>query len=83
MNLDLFGPQSTPSQHAAKREQAVLLAEALARLPDEFREVLVLRHLEELTFQEVAKRMNRGDSGVYKLWVRALAALREVMEGAQ
>jgi RNA polymerase sigma-70 factor (ECF subfamily) len=81
MNIDLFVPQSTPSQHASKREQAVLLAEALAKLPDEMREVLVLRHLEELTFLEVAKRMNRGESGVYKLWVRALAALRETMTG--
>jgi RNA polymerase sigma-70 factor (ECF subfamily) len=83
MNIDLFVPQSTPSQHAARREQAVLLAEALGRLPDEFREVLVLRHLEELTFQEVANRMNRGESGVYKLWVRALAALREAIGAVQ
>src|SRR5262249_19209353 len=39
---------STPSSRAARREQAVLLADALAELPPDYREVLVLRHLEHL-----------------------------------
>src|SRR4051812_48369217 len=45
---------STPSQHAVRREQAVLLADALDRLPDNYREVIILRHLESLSFADVA-----------------------------
>src|SRR5579875_1247911 len=46
--------QSTPSDQAARREQAVLLAEALKALPADYEEVIVLRHLEGLSFAEVA-----------------------------
>ncbi len=67
---------STPSQHASRREQAVLLAEALRGLSEDHREVIVLRHLEALTFPEVAARMGRSEDSVQKLWVRALANLR-------
>jgi RNA polymerase sigma-70 factor, ECF subfamily len=75
-----FALQSTPSQHVAQREQGVLLAEALARLPADYREVVILRHFEELTFPEVAKRMERTVDSVQKLWVRALANLKQAMQ---
>jgi RNA polymerase sigma-70 factor (ECF subfamily) len=77
----LVAVQSTPSHQAARREQAVLLADALARLPADYREALVLRHLEGLTFPEVAGRMDRTVDSVQKLWVRALARLRGLLGG--
>jgi RNA polymerase sigma-70 factor (ECF subfamily) len=73
---------STPSQRASRREQAVLLADALGRLPEDYREVIILRHLEGIAFAEVAGRMGRSVDSVQKLWVRALASLRSTMEGA-
>ena len=79
LDRGLLAPGSTPSQHAARREQGVLLAEALAKLPEDYREVVVLRHLEELSFPEVARRMDRSEDSVQKLWVRALARLRQAM----
>jgi RNA polymerase sigma-70 factor, ECF subfamily len=72
----LAAKQSSPSHEAARREQGVLLAEALGRLPADYREVLILRHLEGLPFPEVARRMNRTPGSVEKLWIRALARLR-------
>jgi RNA polymerase sigma-70 factor, ECF subfamily len=77
MNGDLADSQSTPSQHVSRREQSVLLAEALDRLSEDYREVIILRHLEALSFPEVAARMNRSENSVQKLWVRALASLRQ------
>jgi RNA polymerase sigma-70 factor (ECF subfamily) len=70
---------SSPSQGAARREQAVLLADALERLPPDYREVIVLRHLEGLPFADVAQRMGRSQDAVKKLWPRALARLRDLM----
>jgi RNA polymerase sigma-70 factor (ECF subfamily) len=67
---------STPSRQAARREEGVLLANQLAGLPDDYREVVVLRHLEELTFPEIADRMGRSVDSVKKLWARGLARLR-------
>jgi RNA polymerase sigma-70 factor (ECF subfamily) len=78
----LVAPGSSPSQRAVRREQAVLLADALAGLPEAYREVLVLRHLEGLSFPEVARRMGRGLNSVAKLWPRALARLRQLLGGA-
>jgi RNA polymerase sigma-70 factor (ECF subfamily) len=72
----LTAPGSSPSRQAARREQAVLLADALKRLPHDYREVLILRHLHGLTFPEVAERLGRTDDSVQKLWIRALARLR-------
>ena len=57
-------------------KQAVL--DALQRLPEDYREVLILRHLEGLTFPEVARRMERTQDSVEKLWLRGLARLRKV-----
>ena len=79
LDRGLIADQSSPSQQAARREQAVLLADALGELPDDYREVIVLRHLDGLTFPEVAGRMGRSVGAVEKLWMRALAQLRQIM----
>jgi RNA polymerase sigma-70 factor (ECF subfamily) len=68
-----------PSQQAARRERAVLLADALQQLPDDYGEVIILRHFEGLTFPEVAVRMQRSVDVVKKLWPRALARLRRLL----
>jgi RNA polymerase sigma-70 factor, ECF subfamily len=38
--------------------------------------VLILHHLEDLSFPEVARRMGRTVDSVKKVWVRALTKLR-------
>jgi RNA polymerase sigma-70 factor (ECF subfamily) len=80
LDRGLVMPQSSPSQQAIRREQSVLLAEALGRLPEEWRELLILRHLEGLSFPEVARRLERSLDSVKKQWPRALAGLRRLME---
>ncbi len=47
----------SPSSIAQRRERAVLLANALAELPEDYRTVLLLRVFEELPAEEVARRM--------------------------
>ncbi|MBI3410522.1 MAG: sigma-70 family RNA polymerase sigma factor [Planctomycetes bacterium] len=82
LDRGLIAPGSSPSQQAAQREQRLLLAEALEQLPNDYREVLVLRHFEGLTFPQVAFRMERSLDSVEKLWMRGLARVRELMGGA-
>jgi RNA polymerase sigma-70 factor (ECF subfamily) len=81
LDRPLAAPHSSPSRQAEKREQGVLLAAALERLPDEDRELLTLRHLEGLSFPEVARRMGRSVDSVKKRWPRALVRLRQQFEG--
>lgn len=75
----VVAPTSSPSQAALRRERAVLLADALSALSDDYQEVIVLRHLEGLPFAQVAERMGRSEDSVQKLWVRALARLRTLV----
>jgi RNA polymerase sigma-70 factor (ECF subfamily) len=79
INRGLIAVQSTPSQRASRREQAVQLSDALAQLPDDYREVIVLRHLEGLTFPQVAEQMGRSLDSVEKLWLRAVTRLRQAV----
>lgn len=76
LHFGLVARQSSPSQGASRREQSVLLADALNQLPEEWRDLLILRHLEGLTFAEVASRLGRTIDVVKKQWPRALATLR-------
>ena len=55
----------------------MLLANALETLPEHYRRVIILRHLDGLPFSEVASQMGRSVDSVEKLWVRALSRLRQ------
>jgi RNA polymerase sigma-70 factor (ECF subfamily) len=75
----LVGSGTSPSQGAARREQAVLLADALDKLSEDYRTVIRLRHLDGLTFPDVAHHMGRSVDAVEKLWARALVQLRRLL----
>ncbi len=68
---------ASPSENAIAHERERLLADALERLPADHREVLLLRHFENLSHGEIAARMGRSVGAVRMLWVRALKGLRE------
>lgn len=70
-------PQTSPSERAVRNEEEGRLAAVLARLPEDYREVLILRNLQGLAHEEVARRMHRNVGAVRMLWTRALARLRE------
>jgi RNA polymerase sigma-70 factor, ECF subfamily len=60
----LAQPGDSPSGHAQRHEQELMLADALAELPKDYREVIILRHIEGLPFEEVAVRMERSSGAV-------------------
>jgi RNA polymerase sigma-70 factor (ECF subfamily) len=79
----IAGDFTSPSQHYARNEVSLRLAEAIESLPEDYREVILLRHVQSLPFGEVAKRMDRSIDSVEKLWVRGLAKLKLGMEKTQ
>lgn len=70
------GDEPTPASQADRAEQTLLLADALERIPDDYRQVLTLRHIEGLSHAEIAQRMNRTPAATRMLWVRALETLK-------
>jgi RNA polymerase sigma-70 factor (ECF subfamily) len=75
----LASPDTTPSEKAARCEEALRLAALLEELPDHYREVLILHHLEGLPLPETARRLGKTVDSVKKLWMRALAQLRNAL----
>jgi RNA polymerase sigma-70 factor (ECF subfamily) len=76
----LVGRYTTPSQAAMRAEMKVRLQEALNRLDPIDREVLCLRHLEQLTVAETAQELGIKTKAGGKRYLRALERLREVLE---
>jgi RNA polymerase sigma-70 factor (ECF subfamily) len=54
----------------------LIVADGLSRLSEDYRTVLMLRHLEGLSFTDIAAQMGRSVDSVEKLWVRGLAKLK-------
>jgi RNA polymerase sigma-70 factor (ECF subfamily) len=76
LTFQVAAQQSSPSERLIRREQAVLVANALEELPGDYREVLVQRHIEGRTFPQIAEAMQRSLDSVEKLWARGLVKLR-------
>jgi RNA polymerase sigma-70 factor (ECF subfamily) len=66
----------SPSENAAVSEQEQVLRQALDRLPEEYRQVILLRQMQQCAWAEIAQQMDRSVGAVHKLWVRALEHLR-------
>ena len=72
-----------PAPPCKQREEAVLLADRLAELPNHYREVLVLRNIRGLSFEEVAAQIERPLGATRMLWLRAIKRLRMVYRKAE
>ena len=71
LDCGLMGADKTPSEVAVQRESSLVLSEALESLPEDYRQVIFLRHFEGLSFGQVAETMQRSVDSVEKLWVRS------------
>lgn len=69
---------ASPSSLVQRQEQLQNVLDRVAKLPSHYRDVLLLRHIEELSFDEVAKRLGKSSGAVRMIWLRALETLREV-----
>ena len=77
--LHLSGHLTSPSAAAVKSEARIRLAEALDRMDATDREVLMLRHFEQLTNAEAARVVGIEERAAGKRYLRALARLREIL----
>jgi len=76
----LLGHETQPSEAAVRAERKVRLQEALNTMEPMDREVLALRHFEQLTTPEVARVLGITDAAASKRYLRALKRLKEVLD---
>jgi RNA polymerase sigma-70 factor (ECF subfamily) len=73
----------SPSASFRQRERAVALADQLAQLEPDYRDVIVLRNLQGLPFDEIAERMDRRTGAVRMLWLRAIDRFKQVCKAGE
>ena len=74
----LAADQSSPSQRAAREEELLALAKALAQLPDDQRLAVEMKHLQGASVAEIAEAMGKSETAVGGLLRRGLKRLREL-----
>jgi RNA polymerase sigma-70 factor (ECF subfamily) len=77
----LLGHLTQPSQAAMRAEMKLQLQEALNRMDALDREVLVLRHFEQLSNAEAARVLDIQEAAASKRYIRALRRLKEILSG--
>ena len=76
-------PGPSPSQEAQRREAAALVADAIAELEPEDRDVVILRNLHELDGKVVGERTGRSPDAARMLWARAMQRLGGLLKGSE
>lgn len=77
---DPSDPGETPSQIVLRCEEELEISRAVASLPADYQEVVILRNLERLPFDEIARRLGRSRPAVQMLWMRAIRKLQETVD---
>ncbi|WP_166826080.1 sigma-70 family RNA polymerase sigma factor [Thalassoroseus pseudoceratinae] len=67
----------SPSQAAMRNEMELRIADAVSRLPNDYREVIILRNLQRLPFDQIADQLGRSRPATQMLWTRAVQKLRD------
>jgi RNA polymerase sigma-70 factor, ECF subfamily len=75
----LLGEHTSPTEAAVRAERMLRLQEALQSLDTMDREVLSLRHFEEMTLAETALSLGIEESAAAKRHIRALKRLKAVL----
>jgi RNA polymerase sigma-70 factor (ECF subfamily) len=69
----------TPSQQLAAQELAERVAEAVAKLVEEDREILLMRHAEELSYEDISCLLEIEAATARKRYGRALIRLQRIL----
>jgi RNA polymerase sigma-70 factor (ECF subfamily) len=80
---NLLAPNSSPSRLAEREEQARRVQEALAGLAEADREVLLMRHYEELPYEDVACILGIEPAAARKRHGRALVRLHKALSALE
>ena len=76
----LADPELTPAAAVAQRELAMHVQQAIDRLDDRDREVILMRHYEQLSNQEIAEALGLTEPAASMRYLRALKKLRRLLD---
>jgi RNA polymerase sigma-70 factor (ECF subfamily) len=71
--------QLTPAAAATQAELAKAVEAAIAKLPDQDCEIIIMRHYEQLSNQEIAQALGLTEPAASMRYLRAIRRLKELM----
>jgi RNA polymerase sigma-70 factor, ECF subfamily len=77
----LVASMTTPSQAFSRNAREAKLLEALQKLPEDQREALRMRYVENLPSKQIAEKLNKTDAAVRVMLTRSLKKLQELLAG--
>ena len=80
LSFHLLGHLTSPSQAALREELSQQLQDSLASMNDMDREVLAMRHFEQLSNKETAQILGISDQASSDRYMRALGRLKNVLQ---
>jgi len=75
----LVASMTTPSKAFSRNAREALLNEALLKLPDEQREALRMRYVENLPSKQIAEKLGKSDAAVRVMLTRSLKKLQDLL----
>jgi RNA polymerase sigma-70 factor (ECF subfamily) len=77
--IQLLDPELTPASAAIRQEMERRLHAAIAELGEDDRDILLMRHFEQLSNQEVAEALGLTEAAASMRYLRAVRRLRALM----
>jgi RNA polymerase sigma-70 factor (ECF subfamily) len=75
----IVASMTTASQAFSRNAKAARLEEALRQLPEEQREAIRMRHVENLSSREIAERLGKSDVAIRVMLSRTVRKLQEIL----
>ncbi len=76
----LLSPETSPSSKLERKEVLLRVSHALGTLPEDQRQAVLLKHLEDIPLADVAGLMSRSQAAVAGLLRRGLKSLRDSLK---
>ena len=80
MSDDLPCPQLQPDVLTELHQQCQLVLDAINTLPRKYQQVFLLRKIDDLSYSEIAQRLNISEKTVQRYLVNAILHCHHVME---
>lgn len=80
LNFDIVDPTEAPSVTSEKSDEATQLWDKVKTLKKDYREVLVLKYIDDLQVKEIAQVLNKTQTNIKILLFRARNQLKRVYE---
>ena len=75
----IYARDSTPSRQFHRKEATLALRQALALLPDPYREVVIMRWIEKLSYADIALVLEIEEAAARQRHGRALIRLHRIL----